>query len=176
MLIAQSTISVALLLLALQVSAHPSQSQDSFGSLEGLTWKTGWIPLGDVTADGKRWATGSDPNSTFMTGVYELVGIKWDRRTPRLPAVGARIRLTGDVPIHILDYATTGEKRRMDPPPLSSRPLRPGDRTGIWLPAGTVVEVRSVKISKPHGGIRGIWARVVPVALEGEARGGSDER
>jgi hypothetical protein len=138
-----------------------TQAPKSSVVLTSLTGKTGWIPLGDITADGKRWAAGNDPSTSFITGVYEIPGSGWDRRTPRLPKVGARIRLTVDVPVQILDYRISGEKRRLDPPASANRPLGPQDETGIRLPAGSVLEVRAVAISKPHGDVRGVWARVV---------------
>lgn len=140
---------------------QPTQSKDSLGS---LTWKTGWIQLGDTTADLKKWAFGHDPDTDFITGVYEIVGSDWNRRTPRLPKVGARIRLTRSVPVLILDYGSAAEKRRLEPPSAAGRPLGPEDQTDIRLPAGTIVEVRSVKVSRPRGHTRAIYARVVPVA------------
>jgi hypothetical protein len=156
-------------LLVLVLPAVPlAKSQDeatrSKDSLATLTWKTGWIPLGEATADLKKWAVGADPNAEFTTGVYEIVGSNWNRREPRLPKVGARIRLVTSVPVEILDYATAGEKRRLEAPSSASRPLGPDDQTGIRLSAGTLLEVRSVKVSRPHGHIRVIWARVVPVS------------
>jgi hypothetical protein len=148
---------------AVLLATSQNQPIQSKGSLGSLRWKTGWIPLGDTTANLKKWAVGHDPNTDFITGVYEIVGSDWNRREPRLPKVGARIRLVTSVPVLILDYGTAAEKRRLEPPSAVSRPLGPGDHTGIRLSAGTIVEVRSVKVSRRDGDIRGIWARVVPV-------------
>jgi hypothetical protein len=133
------------------------------GSLADLTFKTGWIPLGETTEDLKQWAVGSDPNVDFTTGTYEIVGSDWDRRKPRLPRVGARIRLVVSVPVYILDYQTAGEKRRLEPLSSATRPLGSDDYTGIRLPAGTIVEVRAVEASRRYR-IRTLWARVVPVS------------
>src|SRR5260221_4726004 len=67
-------------------------------SLERLTYKTGWILLGGVTADLKSWAfaigVDADPKVDYLTGVFEIVGRTVDRHKPILPKVGERIRLT----------------------------------------------------------------------------------
>jgi hypothetical protein len=164
----QNTIRCGLILLCLLMSARAqARPQGAVGSLAILTSKTGWIHLGYITADRQEWAIGSDPHAGFTTGTYEIVGSSWDRRAPRLPRVGERIRLTVNARVMILDYLITGEKRLMDPP-IVNRPLRDSDSPGIRLPAGTVLEVRSVKVSKAlgdlYGGIRSVWARIVAVS------------
>lgn len=131
------------------------------GSLETLTYKTGWIPLGELTADSKKWATGSDPTVPYNTGTFEILGRKVDRRKPVLPKVGDRIRLTARVPVTILEYTTDGERHRLDPP-MISRGLEPRDETGLRLEPGAVVEVRAVNITRASGQIKFAWARVSP--------------
>jgi hypothetical protein len=128
--------------------------------LETLTYKTGWIPLGDLTADSKNWAAGSDPTVPYRTGSFEILGKKVDRRKPVLPKVGDRIRITARVPIIILDYTKTGEERRLDPP--VTRGLGSVDNTNLWIETGAIVEVRAVKISPLYGQARIVWARVSP--------------
>ena len=145
-------------------SFQPPATGAETGSLERLTGKTGWIPLGDVTVDGKHWASGSDPTVDFLTGPFEILGKAVDRHTPVLPKAGERIKLTARVPVLILDFATTGEKRALDAPSAVSRSKGPDDRTGLILAPGSIVEVRAVAVSGPHGRTRAVWARVSPVA------------
>lgn len=147
------------------------QVSQSTGSLDTLTHKTGWIPLGALTADSRRWAGGSDPNVPYMTGPFEILGRRVDRRKPILPKVGDRIRVTARQEIVIIDYARTGEQRRLTAPSSVtsiSRPLGAADRTGLHVEAGEVLEVRAVKISRPLGQIRAAWARVSPSVVAGK--------
>jgi hypothetical protein len=139
------------------VSMHIDRS-----SLDVLTNRSGWIPLGDLSADRTQWASGSDPTVPFKTGRFEILGKTVDRRRPVLPRIGDRIRLPASVPVMILDYATTGEKRAFESPASPRRRLDDSDRTEILLPAGTVLLVREVTVGAPAGGMRTAWARVSP--------------
>lgn len=145
------------------IGAQSSASQTPTSSLEMLTGKAGWITLGDVTLDLENWVSGGDPTAGFKMGPYEIVGKNVDRRKPILPKVGDRIRLTARNEVLILDYATTGEKRALESPSSVTRSKGPGDRTGIVLEPGTVVEVQAVEISGPIGQGRIVWARVSAV-------------
>ena len=131
------------------------------GALEALVHKTGWIPLGDLTRDSRKWATGSNPTATSNSGTFEILGKTIDEVKAVLPKVGDRIQITARVPIIILDYATAGEDHRLEPP-MMKRGLERRDNTGLWLEVGAVVEVRVVKISPAHGEIKAAWARVSP--------------
>src|ERR1035437_7166220 len=79
------------------------------GALETLVHKTGWVPLGDLTRDSRKWATGSNPTATSNSGTFEILGKTIDEVKAVLPKVGERIQITARVPIIILDYATAGE-------------------------------------------------------------------
>jgi hypothetical protein len=133
------------------------------GSLDVLHSRTNWILLGELSRDLKHRAAGADPAVDFKTGSYEVINRKVDRRRPGLPRVGDRIRLTARNAVTILDYATAGEKRVLQSPSSVRRHLGVGDRPGIVLPADSVVEVRDVKISRPYGHVRVVWARISPV-------------
>jgi hypothetical protein len=143
--------------LALQAQVSPIHDKDP---PQVLTWKTGWIELGAISADMKEWAAGSDHSVDFLTGGFEIVGRRVDRRKPVLPKIGERIRLTTRNEITILDYASTGEKRRLEVPFSVARSLGRNDRTGLWLEPGDIVEVLAVRISRPYGEVRTAWARV----------------
>jgi hypothetical protein len=141
---------------------HPTGEPPST-SLEALMGRTGWIHLGDLTADGKAWGTRGDPAVDFPAGVFEIVGERLDRHKPILPTVGDRIRLPVRTRVYILDYGTQGEKRRLEPlSALGDRNLGPDDQTRIVLAAGAIVEVRAVDVWEPEGAFRGAYARVVP--------------
>jgi len=107
-------------------------------SLDRLVHKTGWVPLGDITFDRQAWTAGHDPASPFPTGTYRIVGRHWDRRAPLLPRIGDRIELMTPVPVRIVDFATTGETRRLLPPPEG---WNGRDETGLRLEKGSVVTV-----------------------------------
>jgi hypothetical protein len=164
-----STVTKAIVLASLVTRLSPGggrldASQTSKGSLDALTHKTGWVLLGGLTKDAKKWAFGvgidSDPTVDYPTGSFEILGRTVDRQKPELPKKGERIRLTARAQVTILDYATTGETRRLTAPSSLSRSLGAGDRTGIWIDAGTVVHVQDVQISRPYGQLRNVWARV----------------
>lgn len=132
-------------------------NQDVIGSLETLTYKTGWIPLGEARTDLTGWGTTNSPT-------FEILGRATGPRSIVLPKVGERIRLVERVPLYIVDFATLGEAKRLTAPMTTRRGLEPGDRTGLWLDAGSVLAVRSVSVSRPSGELREVWARVVPAA------------
>lgn len=129
-------------------------------SLDGLVNKTGWVPLGGVTFDRRAWTGGHDPASPFMTGTYRIVGRQWDRRAPLLPDVGDRIELMTSVPVRIVDFATTGETRRLLPPSEGWNARR--DETGLRLLKGSIVIVCDLhEMEIPDIGWS-VWARVCP--------------
>jgi hypothetical protein len=139
------------------------QEKGTRSALDALSSKTGWIGLGDVTADRQNWFSGGDPTVDYLTGPFEIIGRQVDRRKPIFPKVGERIRLTARNMVFILDYATLGERRRLDSPTLAERPIqRERDMTGIVLLPGTIVGVRAVETSRLYGQMRAVWARVVP--------------
>jgi hypothetical protein len=159
---------LSVVILAWQASAFAA-TQDSVkgaheGSLHELRGKTGWIGLGHVTRDRKNWAVGADPATEYNTGAFEFVDKATDRRTPVLPRVGERIRLTTRNRLIILDFASTGERRALDDP--SAVRSTGSELTDVILPKGSIVEVREIRLSPARGGIRVVWARVVP-AKEG---------
>jgi hypothetical protein len=125
--------------------------------------RTGWIHLGDLTADGKAWGTRGDPAVDFPAGVFEIVGKPLDSHKPILPSIGDRIRLPVRTLVYILDYGTQGERRRLEPlSAMANRNLGPNDRTTIVLAPGSIVEVRAVDVWEPDGAFRAAYARVVP--------------
>lgn len=161
---------VALVIIAFQGSTFTA-SQGAVkgahdGSLDELRGKTGWISLGDVTPDQKRWATGSDPRVEYFAGAFEYVDKVVDRRKPVLPKVGDRIRLTARRHVIILDFASTGERRALDDPSNVDRSATASEFTGIILPQGSVVEVRQIRVSRTAGAFRTVWARIVPAGIK----------
>jgi hypothetical protein len=90
--------------------------------------------------------------------------------------VGERIRITARQPVIILDYATSGEKRRLEAPSSvfpdlrrgskgpepGERGLGPEDQTGVVLEVATVVEIREVVFSRLVGQSRLVYGRVIP--------------
>jgi hypothetical protein len=159
-------LAIALVIAVSSIQAQvPSRSEPKpIVTLQDLTWRTGWIPLGDVSEDLQEWVASSDPSVAFFTGTFEIVGKTVDRRKPITPAVGERIRLAVPLDVVILGYATRREERRLDPP-LVSRGMLASDLTGIRLERGTIVEVHAVHIATfpPGSGITTAWARVGPV-------------
>jgi len=156
----------AVIVIALQASAF-AITQDATrggheGSLDELRGKTGWIGLGQVTRDQKQWATAADPATEYKTGAFEFVDKATDRRKPILPKAGERIRLTARNRIIILDFASTGEKRALDDPSAVPASTSASEFTDIILPIGTIAEVRELRLSPARGGIRTVWARIVP--------------
>lgn len=111
------------------------QVGQSTGSLDTLTHKTGWILLGALTADFRRWAVGADPNVPYMTGPFEILGRRVDRRKPILPKVGDRIRVTVRQEIMIVDYATASEQRRLTAPSSVTSVRRPLGRRHSGCPS-----------------------------------------
>ncbi len=133
-------------------------TQEAGSPLETLAYKTGWIDLGEVlTSDVTRWGTTNSPRFEFLDRAVNPA-------TVVLPKVSDRIRLVERVPLYIVDFATLGEAKRLTAPMTTRRGLEPGDRTGLWLDAGSVLAVRSVSVSRPSGELRFVWARVVPAA------------
>ena len=133
-------------------------------ALESLDYRTGWILLGILTIDQKRWGAGLDPAAPYLTGCFEIVGKQIDRRKPYLPRPGDRIRLTTRVRITLLDYASAGERNRLESPARHS--LTDHDDTHLRLESGAIVTVRRVDISPPYGQLRNAWARVSPPPTE----------
>ncbi len=134
-------------------------AETEVGSLDGLVHKTGWVPLGGVTFDRRAWTGGHDPASPFRTGTYRIVGRQWDRRAPLLPDVGDRIELMTSAPVRIVDFTTTGETRRLLPPPDG---WNGRDETGLRLAKGSVVTVCDLhEMEIPDIGWS-VWARVCP--------------
>jgi hypothetical protein len=97
-----------------------------------------------------------------MAGAFEILGRDIDRHSPTLPGVGDRIRLTVKREVFILEYARSGEKLALVWPDSlpPDRTLGPGDRTGIVLPPGAIVEIKEVQVSPARGVVRDAWARV----------------
>jgi hypothetical protein len=153
-------LNVALVAMRVQLGADDA----SVTTLNGLKQKTGWIWLGDLTPDLQNWATGADPNADFFTGTYEIIGKSSDRRKPVLPDVGDQIRLARRCRVVIPDYARSGEKRALDSPFANGPYLQPSDNTGIYLPPGTILEVRAVQLSPVHQYGTSAYARVSPPA------------
>ena len=163
----QTVATLLLATLAIQPQLLAMRVRPDQGVVDGLgklTYKTGWILLGAVTADSRNWAVGFDPKTDYPTGAFEIVGRNLNRRKPDLPKVGERIRLTARTPVVLLDYATVAEKRRLESPSSVTRSKGPDDETGISLAPGTVVLVRAVTVSRRLGQVRAVWARVSPVA------------
>ena len=127
-----------------------------------LANKTGWIILGDLSKDKKRWASAVDPNVDYFSGTFEIVDRAVDRHTTTLPKVGERIRVMVRMPIVILDYRYKGEQRALEPPSSVTRPKGPYNDTGLFLEPGSIVRVQDVQVSRPLGQLRVAWARVSP--------------
>jgi hypothetical protein len=138
-----------------QEHAVPSSPLDAFQT------RTGWIRLGEVTPNRKKWATGGDPLALYNSGTFEYVDHEVEPTRVVLPRRGDRIRLKVRQPIVILDYKTDGE-RHVDEPPMLHRPMETRDDTGVWLDSHLVVQVRSVQVSKVVGLVRFVWAQVTP--------------
>ena len=154
-----------------RVTTADTSTEQSASSLDTLVYKTGWIFLGDITLDFRRWASGSDPIVPYKTGPFEILGRRVDRRKPILPKVGERIRATLRQQVIIIDYALLGEERRLTSPSSVTsieRPLGGGDRTGIFVEVGDVLEVHAVRITRPLGPARVVWGRVSPAATAGK--------
>lgn len=114
-------ISATLLLVAVQANAARSstaQSRDqSNQSLSALRGQTGWITLGFVSPDRKRWVVAVDPTLDYFSGVFEMLDRHVDRKTVVLPRIGERIRLTVADDVVIPDYANKGETLALKAPP-----------------------------------------------------------
>src|SRR6266536_4463753 len=118
------TITVAFAALFSHADGYAAKKDQTIArSLENMTYKTGWVLLGAVTEDYRAWAAANDSHVPYKTGGFEIVGKTVDRTKPVLPRKGDLIRITDREPIVILDYATTAEKRRLDPPSSVTRSL-----------------------------------------------------
>jgi hypothetical protein len=145
MKVALSILVMSCVLMQTSPSAEqPTASGSKNDTLAALEHQTGWILAGGVTNNYKRWALGfaNDPTVDYLSGVYEILGSRMDRRVPVLPKVGQQIRVTARIAVTILDFHTLGEKRRLVSPSAATRPLGTDDDTGCFIEAGTVVGTR----------------------------------
>jgi hypothetical protein len=160
----KSTRLVAAAFVMMAAALLSAQSTDkSTNALQTLSHKTGWILLGEATADLKHWAVGQmgDPSVDYFSGTYVILGRTIDRRRPIRPKIGECIRIMARGRIIILDYAVTGEEHRLAPP-MMTRGLDSGDDTKLFLERDAVVQVCDVKIAPAAGQIRAVWGRVSP--------------
>src|SRR6266508_2296023 len=101
------TLTIAMAFAGLVTHADGSATQKDqtiTASLESLTYKTGWVLLGGITANSKAWAAGNDSHVPYKTGGFEIVGRNVNRKKPVLPRKGDLIRITDREPIVILNY------------------------------------------------------------------------
>lgn len=121
-------------------------------ALEQLQFKTGWLFLAVLHGD-KYW--GARPAFLAISPSGAAVD------PVRLPSPGETIELAGRSRIYILDYATSGEARRMESPLTRGR-REQSSETRLFLPQGAKVRVAEIFESRPTGELRSAWARVVP--------------
>jgi hypothetical protein len=121
-------------------------------ALDQLEFKTGWVYLGHLEGTGHWYGVPS-----FQ--LYLAANPSARPSSQALPERGDYIRLTERSRIHILDYATAGEQRRLEPLFFRGLPAQ-ADETRLWLPAGVVVRVEDVNVRPPVGERRVVSARV----------------
>jgi hypothetical protein len=78
-------------------------------SLSVLKGQTGWITLGFVSPDRKRWVVAVDPTLDYFSGVSRYLTVMSIKKKPVLPWIGERIRLTVPDDVVIPDYANKGK-------------------------------------------------------------------
>ncbi len=139
-------------------SAHVSNYETRVDALEQLKFKTGWIMLG---TRGKRGYGVQMINGWIQTW-FEFIVQPGARSPKRIPKSGDRIRLTGRQRIHILDYAVSDERRRLESPMADGRNRQQRDETRLWLASGSAVQVADVRVAWA-GPMAVVWARVVPL-------------
>jgi hypothetical protein len=160
---------IAFVLAIASISASTVRAQ-SRGSATKSVWnrlvhKTGWVILGELSRDRRRWAVAVDPNIDYFSGIFEILDRPFDRRSTELPKVGERIRVMVRVSLVILDYRLNGEQRALQSPGSTTRPKGPYDETGLYLEPDSIVRVEAVNQSRPlgPGGVRVVWGRVSPL-------------
>jgi hypothetical protein len=86
----------------------------------------------------------------------------WERPdgTDRWLRPGETIRFSNRARLHIVNYGTTGEARRLESP-VAAGPRDRSDETRFWLAPGAVVQVADVHEVKFSGGGM-VWVRLVP--------------
>jgi hypothetical protein len=108
-------------------------------ALEQLKFKTAWVFLGFLDAEG-----------LLSPGDGSTVPLS-------MPQKGDRLRVSRRLRLHIVDYGKSGEARRMEAPFMQST----DDGTRLWIAPGTLVQVEEVRVSpKPE---QSVWARLSPV-------------
>jgi hypothetical protein len=148
------TIVVAFMAWAFSLSGL-SLAQQAGSPWETLTEKTGWLPLGDRSADDKEWTV-----CTFR--VYPNQSDWPINPPPSMPRYGDQIELTSASVVNVFDYRATGERMRFVVPERSQ--LK--DLTDVMLPKAAVVVVRSLRLQQHPTGGQTVWARVSPVDFD----------
>ena len=121
---------------------QPGREADAFepryetrvDALDQLEHKTGWVWLG-IFEEGGRVYAGDGTTAT------------------PIPSRGDRIRTSRRMRIYLLDFGTTGEARRAEPPTTANE-----DATRFWIAPGARAVVEQVHISATPA--REVWARL----------------
>jgi hypothetical protein len=119
---------------------------------DSLQFDTAWITIGAIpTNDPPSWPADS------------YTGLEIDGRDLRhLPRVGDRVRTRGAYVMVIVDFAISGEAKRLQSP-ADRVPQPPTDYLERDLPPGSDIVVKDVQIdSSPTGGLRTVWIRISP--------------
>lgn len=123
-----------------EAEAYTPNYQTRSDALEQLEFKTAWVQLGFIDYSGQlKTADGS----TVPVSV---------------PRAGDRLRLSRRMRLHIVDYAKSGEARRMEAPIV--QPAE--DETRLWIAPGTLVQVDEVRVAPEPAQF--VWARLSPIA------------
>ncbi len=131
-------------------ASHPSDNV-----WDSLTERTGWVVLGERSADDQQWTT-----YTFRAHPNQS---DWPLHPPPLlPNVGDQIEIRSISGVQVLDYRQTGERLRFVMP----EGTHSNDRTDVVLPIGAVVVVRNIRREPRTSGTQEVRARVSPVDFD----------
>lgn len=143
----------ALIAILLLIETAASAQADPW---ERLRYKTAWVPIGLLSqGDNPEWI--NEPTHRIYSR---------DTLSARtLPQIGDVIEVAnlGLIQLHVLDFGTKGEERRMESPGSVQRQLtREDDVVGAKLPVGTRLFVQDVQLQEFATGTRFVWLRVSP--------------
>lgn len=120
-------------------------------ALPTIPGDSGWLLLGDLDPDGKRYVRGP---------LYETEKSAYPDKS-LTPRKGELLRLSAERNVVIAGYKNTGLAQKFTPP-WQLNALSDPDYTGVKLPRGSVVEVRDVSLGRFPGQPIVVWARVAP--------------
>lgn len=110
---------------------------------------SGWLLLGDLDPSGSNYVRG--PFFDIYRSSYSDKSL--------IPRIGEQLRLTAERNVIIAGYKKSGLAAQ-NVPPWTLNVLTDSDYTGVKLPKGSVVEVRSVSLGSFPFQTAVVWVRV----------------